>query len=199
GSGPVDAPRGYRAAFRALAGRRDLLRLIAVALLRTAAFMGQLSYLAAWYGERFGLTPLAFTLVWTVSGSSFAAGNYVAGRWVGGGAGRPRVLIVSGLVVGTAALPVLFGTSLLAVALVCTAVLGLAHASVAAAVTTLIVRTGGTSTPMALSVNAAAMSFGTFVGAAVGGVGLAVAGFCGLGLALAAVTACALPLAARRS
>ena len=56
--------------------------LLAVAMLRTAAFMGYLAYLAAFYDEKFDLAPGWFALVWSLSGASFFLGNLFAGRYL---------------------------------------------------------------------------------------------------------------------
>jgi predicted MFS family arabinose efflux permease len=75
--------------------------------------------------------------------------------------------------------------------------MGVAHATVAACVTTLLVRRSDALRGSALSVNAAGMSMGTFVGAAVGGAGLGLGGFPGLALVFGLITFAGVLLALR--
>lgn len=179
-------PPGYLRSFRRLAGDRALTALIAAASLRTAAFMGCLSYMAAWYARAFSLGAAAFTLVWTLSGLAFFLGNYAAGRWIGrtGSTRRIAAVPLAGAVAATAGLLALFAAPSLGFALAATAVQSAGHAVTAAAITALIVRRGGPLRAAALSVNAAGMSFGVFAGAALGGAGLALFGYPGIAAAL---------------
>lgn len=195
----VDPP-GYREAFSRLRARSDLVKLVAIAGLRTASFMGYLSFLAASYHVRFAMDATTFTLVWTLSGASFFAGNYLAGRWArrqARPAGRqPRLLLALSLAGGLVAVLVVFVVPWLAVALAATAVMGFSHAVVAAVVTSLIAHRAGALTVTAYSINAAGMSLGVFAGAAIGGIGLGVAGDPGLAFALALPTLAALAVVA---
>jgi predicted MFS family arabinose efflux permease len=179
-------PSSYFGAFRQIAGRRILLALIAAASLRTAALMGCLAYMAAWYHHAFGLDAAVFTLVWSISGLSFFLGNYVGGRWIGRTEDPRRVAValLLGVVTATVGLVLLFAAPSPAPAMVGTALQSGGHAVTAAAITALIIRRGGPVRSAALSVNAAAMSFGTFVGAALGGAGLALFGYPGIAGAL---------------
>ncbi|WP_434600639.1 MFS transporter [Streptomyces sp. A5-4] len=190
---------GYGASFNALAAVPGAVPLLLVALLRTAAFMGYLAYLAAFYDERFALSPGPFALVWTLSGTAFFLSNLLTGRAMS--AAGPRItaerMMTGALVVGLAALVGFFFTHTLWLALLLTAVTAAAHATVAACVTTLLVRRCPTLRGTALSVNAAGMSFGVFAGAALGGVGLGLAGYPGIALALGALTLGALLAALR--
>jgi predicted MFS family arabinose efflux permease len=178
---------GYLDAFRQLAGRRILLALIAAASFRTAALMGCLAYMAAWYDHAFDLDATVFTLVWTVSGLSFFLGNYFGGRWIGRTADPHRVglMLLGGVIAATAGLVLLFAASSLAPAIAGTALQSAGHAITAAAITALIIRRGGPVRSAALSVNAAGMSLGTFAGASLGGAGLAAFGYAGIAAALA--------------
>lgn len=185
---------GYRESFRALAGVRGVLPLLLVALLRTAAFMGYLAYLAAFYEERFALTPTVFAFVWTLSGASFFVGNLVIGRVVNSERSRvaPERMLVAGTLGALCAVVGFYFSPVLVVALMCTSVLGISHATVAACVTTLLVRRCGNLRGSALSLNAAGMSLGVFVGSAAGGMGLALAGYAGMAVVFGGVTGCAL-------
>ncbi|QFZ21727.1 MFS transporter [Saccharothrix syringae] len=191
---PVEAGErvGYLAAFRALSGVRPL---VVVALLRTAAFMGYLSYLAAFYDARFDLAPGPFALVWSLSGTSFFLGNLLAGRFAGAGRVPAERLLVVALVVASVAVVGIFFTHALWSALVLTAVLGACHATAAACLVTLLVRRAGDARGAALGVHAAAMSVGTFAGAALGGVGLGLAGFPGAAAVFGVITVLAVVVA----
>nr|WP_255671970.1 MFS transporter [Glycomyces amatae] len=195
---PAEPPPGYLGSFRRLAGDRALSALIAAASLRTAAFMGCLSYMAAWYAHAYALGAAAFTLVWTLSGLSFFLGNYAAGRWIARTEAPQRVaaVLLAGVVAATAGLIALFAAPALGFALAATVVQSAGHAVTAAAITVLIVRRGGPLRAAALSVNAAGMSFGVFAGAALGGAGLALFGYPGIAAALALPLLGALAIAA---
>ncbi|GAB3498102.1 MFS transporter [Amycolatopsis cihanbeyliensis] len=200
-----DQPRlGYLASFRALAAVPGALPLVLVAALRTSAFMGYLAYLAAFYDERFALSPEVFAFVWTLSGASFFVGNLLVGRFINaaGASTRIEAVLVGGLVVALAAIIGFYFSPVLPVALVLTAVLGLAHATVAACVVSLLVHRSGSLRGSALSINAAGMSLGVFAGAGLGGIGLGLGGYPGTaavfgGLTLVALLAGAMVLRGR--
>lgn len=189
----------YLATYRALARIPGAVPLLAVAMLRTAAFMGYLAYLAAFYDEKFSLEPGWFALVWSLSGASFFLGNLFAGRflalertWLG-----PDKLLLAGVVVALVSVTAFYFSPTLPTTLVLTALMGASHATIAACVTTLLVRRSGDLRGSALSVNAAGMSLGVFLGAALGGLGLGLAGYPGTAAAFAAITALALIFALR--
>ncbi|MEU8221845.1 MFS transporter [Kribbella sp. NPDC048915] len=189
----------YLATYRALARVPGALPLLAVAMLRTAAFMGYLAYLAAFYDQRFDLAPGWFALVWSLSGASFFLGNLFAGRYLATDRPwlTPERLLVGGITVALIAVSAFYFSPTLPLTLLLTAVMGASHATVAACVTTLLVRRGGDLRGSALSVNAAGMSLGTFLGAAVGGVGLGLGGYPGAAVVFAAITLVAVTLALR--
>lgn len=190
-----ERPRlGYLASFRALAAVRGAVALVLVAALRTAAFMGYLAYLAAFYDERFALAPEIFALVWTLSGAAFFLGNLLVGRLINAAGSSDRVerVLVIGLLVALVAMIGFYFSPALPVALALTAVLGLSHATVAACVVSLLVRRCGSLRGSALSVNAAGMSLGVFAGAGLGGLGLAAAGYPGAAAVFAGLTLIAL-------
>ncbi len=195
-----ERPASYRDSIRRLAARPGLIALIAAAALRTAAFMGCLAYLAAWYEHGFAVGATAFTLVWTLSGLSFFLGNYWAGRWIAGSPaqGRANAAMIGGLGAAAVGLVGLFAAPALPFALAATALQSAGHAVGAAAITALIVRRGGPATASALSVNAAGMSLGVFAGAALGGAGLASGSYPGLAAALVLPLLLAIALAAAR-
>ncbi|GHA78235.1 MFS transporter [Streptomyces termitum] len=199
GPGAAEQPErpGYLESFRLLGALPGVVPLLLVALLRTAAFMGYLAYLAAFYDERFGLAPEPFALVWTLSGAAFFLGNLLAGRLLGSGGTTVSAerLMACGLAVALASLVGVFLAPTLWLALPLTALVGAGHATAAACVTTSLVRRCGSLRGTALSVNAAGMSFGVFLGAGLGGTGLALGGFAGTAGALGALTLAALLLA----
>lgn len=194
-------PLRYAEAFLLLCRRPDLLALIGIAFLRTTAFMGCLAFLAAHYHDRFALDPSAFTLVWTLSGSSFFVGNFLAGRWARSSALRQRGLLCSGLLVAAAAVGIVFAAETLPLALTGTALMGFSHAIVAALVTTLIGDRGDELMASAYSINAAGMSLGVFAGAFIAGIGFSLGAGPGTAVSLLIPTLGALvlvPAAVRR-
>ncbi|MFD7160229.1 MFS transporter [Kribbella sp. NPDC059898] len=187
----------YLATYRELARIPGAVPLLAVAMLRTAAFMGYLAYLAAFYDDKFDLAPGWFALVWSLSGASFFLGNLFAGRYLATDrAGTERLLLI-GIVAALVAVSAFYFSPSLPLTLALTAVMGAGHATVAACVTTLLVRRSGDLRGSALSVNAAGMSLGTFLGAAIGGLGLGLGGYPGTAVTFAAITLVATVCAAR--
>ncbi|WP_244900445.1 MFS transporter [Streptomyces nanshensis] len=194
----------YLASFKALAAMRGVVPLLLISLLRTAVFMGYLAYLAAYYDSRFHLDPGLFSLVWTLSGASFFVSNLCTGRLTN--SARPGVrtehLLVLGLLAALASVVGFYFTHWLPLALVLTSLHAASHAVVAACAVSLLVRRCGTLRGSALSINAAGMSLGVFVGAALGGVGLGLGGYPGVALVFGTLTAVALGaafLVSRRS
>jgi len=189
----------YLATYRELARIPGALPLLAVAMLRTAAFMGYLAYLAAFYDEKFDLAPGWFALVWSLSGASFFLGNLLAGRYIA--LERPWIsaekMLLAGLGLALIGVAAFYFSPTLPLTLLLTALMGAGHATVAACVTTLLVRRSGDLRGSALSVNAAGMSLGTFLGAALGGLGLGLGGYPGTALTFASITVLAVLLALR--
>ncbi|ASO20316.1 putative MFS family arabinose efflux permease [Actinoalloteichus hoggarensis] len=181
---------GYLASFRALAALPGAVPLLLIAALRTAAFMGYLAYLAPFYSERFALEPGPFAFVWTLSGAAFFVGNLFTGRLANRIGSRlpAERLLAGGLLAAFLAISGFYLTWSLPVALLLTGLLGAAHAVVAACVVSLLVRRCPTLRGTALTINAAGMSMGVFVGAALGGAGLGLAGYPGVGVVLGGLT-----------
>lgn len=185
---------GYIASFKALAAVPGAVPLLLIALLRTAVFMGYLSYLAAFYDSRFALDPGLFAFVWTLSGASFFVSNLLTGRLTNAATARVRTerLLVLGLLAALVSVVGFYLAHWLPLALALTALHAASHAVVAACAVSLLVRRCGTQRGAALSVNAAGMSVGVFLGAALGGAGLGLAGYPGTALAFATLLLAAL-------
>ncbi|ASW56912.1 MFS transporter [Plantactinospora sp. KBS50] len=192
--GEATPRRGYLASLRTLAAVPGARALFVVSFGQAGAFQGYLAYLAAFYADRYGLSPSAFALVWTLSGGSFFFGNLFAGRLlntVDSDRRAVRALRVF-LVLALVSLFGVFWAPVLPLALVATAVLSASHAIGVAAVVTLLVRRGGELRGAALSVNASGMSLGLFLGAAAGGAGLAAADYPGAAAVFGMLTALSL-------
>jgi predicted MFS family arabinose efflux permease len=185
---------GYLATFRTLAAVPGALALLLVAFARAGAFMGHLAFLAPLYADRFDLSPSWFAFVWSVSGGSFFVGHLVAGRLLNLDESDHRALRVmaTSLLTALVALVGVYVAPVLPLALLCTAVLSASHAVVAAAVVTLLVRRCSDIRGPALSLNAAGMSLGLFLGTAAAGAGLGLVGYTGAAVVLAALTVLAL-------
>ncbi|MFJ6695319.1 MFS transporter [Streptomyces sp. NPDC091272] len=192
---PARQRLGYLASFRALAAVRGMVPLLSIGFLRTAVFMGYLSYLAAFYEQRFDLDAGLFAFVWTLSGAGFFVSNLLTGKVTNSRA--PRVtterLLALGLVAALVCVVGFYFTHWLPLALTLTALHAASHAIVAACVVSIIVRRCGTSLRgAALSLNAAGQSLGVFVGAALGGAGLGLAGYPGTAAVFGALVVAAL-------
>jgi len=106
-------------------------------------------------------------------------------------------VLVGGLVVALGAVVGFYFAPVLPVALALTVVLAASHATVAACVTTLLVRRCGELRGAALGISAAGMSLGVFVGSALGGLGLGLAGYPGAAVVMGVLTVAALAAAVR--
>ncbi|MCO1338768.1 MFS transporter [Kocuria polaris] len=179
----ADAPAaqrvGYLAAFRKLAGVPGARALLLVSFGRAGALMGHLAFLAPLYADRFALSPGMFAFVWSLSGGAFFIGHLVSGRLLNADDSDRRIHRVMSicLVSALVALCGVYFAPVLPLALLCTAVLSASHAVVAAAVMSLLVRRCAEVRGTALSLNAAGMSLGLFLGAAAAGAGLTWAGY----------------------
>ncbi|MGY4970374.1 MFS transporter [Streptomyces nigrescens] len=184
----------YLASFKALGAVRGAVPLLLISLLRTAVFMGYLAYLAAYYDDRFQLDPGLFAFVWTLSGASYFVSNLLTGRITN--SDNPRVsterMLAIGLVAALASVVGFYFTHWLPLALALTSLHAASHAIVAACAVSLLVRRCGSLRGSALSVNAAGQSLGVFVGAALGGAGLGLAGYPGVAAVFGALVVVAL-------
>lgn len=184
----------YLASFKALGAIRGVMPLLLIALLRTAVFMGYLAYLAAYYDDRFRLDPGLFAFVWTLSGASFFVSNLLTGRITN--SDTPRIsterLLAIGLFAALASVVGFYFAHWLPLALVLTSLHAASHAVVAACGVSLLVRRCGALRGSALSINAAGQSLGVFVGAALGGAGLGLAGYPGVAAVFGALVVAAL-------
>ncbi|MFD3440355.1 MFS transporter [Streptomyces sp. NPDC058685] len=184
----------YLASFKALAAVRGAVPLLLISLLRTAVFMGYLAYLAAFYDDRFRLEPGLFAFVWTLSGASYFVSNLLTGRITN--SAEPRIsterLLAIGLVGALVSVVGFYFTHWLPLSLTLTSLHAASHAVVAACAVSLLVRRCGPLRGSALSVNAAGQSLGVFVGAALGGAGLGLAGYPGIAAAFGALVVAAL-------
>ncbi|MET8468222.1 MFS transporter [Streptomyces sp. NPDC006422] len=188
---------GYFASFRVLAAVPGAVPLLLVSVLRTSVFMGYLAYLAAYYDDRFDLHPEVFSLVWTLSGASFFVSNLLTGRVTNAEGSRVATerLLGVGVAVALVSAVGFWFTHWLPLALLLTSLHAAAHAVVAACAVSLLVRRCGPLRGTALSLNSAGQSLGVFAGAALGGAGLAVAGYPGIAAAFGALLAVALAAA----
>ncbi|GAA1409492.1 hypothetical protein AUR04nite_24330 [Glutamicibacter uratoxydans] len=177
--GSPKPPLKYVAAFKALSRIRGARALLLVSFGRAGAFMGHLAFLAPLYAEKFHLSTGWFAFVWSLSGGSFFLGHLLAGRMLNteGTSPRPRMWMVACLGTSLGALLCVYFSPVLPLALAGTAVLSASHAVVAAAVTTLLVQRCSDVRGTALSLNAAGMSLGLFLGTAACGAALAAAGY----------------------
>ncbi|BDD84299.1 hypothetical protein TPB0596_40620 [Tsukamurella pulmonis] len=193
-----DTSVSYLQAFRTVRALPGALEALAVSMLRTLAFMGSLAYIAAAFGQRFGIGTGWFSLVWATSGLAFFLGNFLGGKMMQDrGADRLFGTVMTAIVVATVAMVGLYTVPHLALAWPMVALVSAAHAVIAAAVTTTLVRTAGPVRGTVLSLNGAAQSVGVFAGAGLAGAALAIGGWTGVGLVLGGATALAAVFARR--
>lgn len=180
----------YREGFERASTIPAVLPLLSVSILRTAVFMGQLSYVAVYYDERFGLGPGVFSFVWTTSGFCFFLGNWFGGKLLAS-ISTYRAAVYALLVAsatGVFSIATLFYAPHVALAVAMTGLTAASHAVIAACVTTLLVRQAGGNRGTILALNGAGQSLGVFGGAAIAGAGIYLGGWSGMGIILAIVT-----------
>lgn len=182
-------PAAVRAGLRNVFGEPGVMRWSVGELLAYSAWLGVLLFIGAFFVEVHGLSVAATGLVLGLGALAYVPGNLVFRRWVD---------------LHTRALLVLLALT----AAVVTALLGRVHPSVGVSLVlfgllafiaggrTLAGARGGLDLAPELrlgvtGVRTAALQFGSFVGAAVGGVALAAGGFTALGWAFAALFAAA--------
>lgn len=105
--------------------------------------------------------------------------------------------MLAAILVASVAMVVLYTAPHVAVAWPMVALVSAAHAVIAAAVTTTLVRGAGPVRGTVLSLNGAAQSVGVFAGASLAGGALALGGWTGVGLVLGGATALSAAFARR--
>ena len=197
GDTPAPARLGYLAAFRTLAGVPGARALLLVSFGRAGAFMGHLAFLAPLYAQKFLLDANWFAFVWSVSGGAFFLGHLLAGRMLNteDTPARTRAVLVISLGISLVALSGVYLAPVLPLAVAGTAVLSASHAVVSAAVMSLLVSRCTQVRGTALSLNAAGMSLGLFLGTAASGAALAASGYLAAAAVLCALTLVALAAA----
>lgn len=197
GDTPAPAWLGYLAAFRTLAGVPGARVLLLVSFGRAGAFMGHLAFLAPLYAQKFSLDANWFAFVWSVSGGAFFLGHLLAGRMLNteDSPARTRAVMVISLGISLVALSGVYIAPVLPLAVAGTAVLSASHAVVSAAVMSLLVSRCTQVRGTALSLNAAGMSLGLFLGTAASGAALAASGYLAAAAVLCALTLVALAAA----
>jgi predicted MFS family arabinose efflux permease len=186
---PSTSPAGQRAGLRSVLGQPGVLAWSLGELSAYSAWVGTLVFGGALFVEEYGLSVFATGLVLGVVALVYVPGNLFFRRWVDD---RARMLLVL-LALGSAALVALFG-----------AYRPDAWASLAIFSLLSFLSGGRTLTGSArgldlaaglrlgvTGVRTAALQFGSFLGAAVGGLALAAGGFTALGIAFAVLYALA--------
>jgi predicted MFS family arabinose efflux permease len=199
---PPDVARpGYLAAFQVVGRVPALIGLLLAQMLRAGLFAAAFTYLATYLVERYTLEVPAIALVISSCSLAFLLGNNLAGR-LGSRSfsaspsrrGTVRLLVVS-LAVSVSAVPAVFLVqSLGAVVLLLMAFTG-SGGSFMAALIGLVVQRFPRHRGAVMGLNIAGINLGTFGGASLGGLGLAVGGYLGLAAVLAGVGLIALLLA----
>lgn len=186
---------------RRLIDQHDVVALIGLIGLRTAAFMGALSLAAAVYYERHQLNGTQFAVIWSVSGLSFFVTNWFVGRALARDASLRWSFTLGGLCAVAGIILVFVATPLTAM-ITGTAVLAVGHAVLAATATTLLVRRTEAHHSQALALSGVAQATGSFFGAGAASLGYFIAGWSGTGFTLLVTTCAALgliPVVLRRS
>lgn len=177
-------PAELRIAYAPLLAHPSILRLLGVTVLRALWFLGMLTYIGAYLGEELGLETSEVGLYYLLGGSGSTLGAFLAGTRLA--ASRPRMAIAVANLAGggVIALTLIASAPITAVLLPLGAMLS-GFASVG--ITSLLAAesTGGAGTTMAL--NASLLNAGGAIGAAVGGILLAIGGYGAMAMGLPVV------------
>jgi MFS transporter, DHA1 family, inner membrane transport protein len=176
------------ASYHPLFRHRTILTLIVAACVENIGVNAMWTYYGAFYVQHYGFSTTQVGWVSLAAGLGVLAGQTVAGGWFGG---RPRLLFIA----GCAGSGSLIGLSLIlplsAVAAITLMAAGwLMHGMVMVSTVVLLVGRSPAGRAMTLTLNGSAMSLGMALGAGLGGLVLAGAGYLALG-----VCTLALPLA----
>jgi DHA1 family inner membrane transport protein len=182
-----------RIAYVPLLAHPPVLRLLGVTVLRALWFLGMLTYIGAYLGDELGLETSEVGLYYLLGGTGASIGNILGGTRIV--AASPRMVIAmvnvaGGIVIGLE----LIATPPVIVLLVPLGALLSGMASVSSTSLLAVESPAGAGTTMAL--NASLLNAGGAIGAAVGGILLAIGGYgaMALGLPVFAMLAAALVL-----
>ena len=173
------------AAYRPLLCNRSLLMIYAVSGLRAAAWVGMLIYLGAFLFQTFGFGPDRIALAYMAAGVGVFLGSLATARILGRVSARPLVAITTiGQGLLFAAIYTVPLSKVAAMALLAAA--GFVGAMAFVGVATILVEETPVGAATTMVLNGSIFNLGTAVGAALGGLLLAHAGFGALGVGLPA-------------
>jgi MFS transporter, DHA1 family, inner membrane transport protein len=167
--------------YRPLLRHRPTVGVIGATLLSSAGFTAVFTHVAAFFRHRHDLTTEQIGISYAISGLGLIAGNLLAARRLSGVPLRPLLavtLLARGLVFAAV---VLAPVGPIATVLLFTAV-GFADGLTFVVAPTLLSRESPTGRGTTMALNGTAHSFGTALGGALGGLGLALGGYAYLGL-----------------
>ncbi|MDP8923064.1 MAG: MFS transporter, partial [Chloroflexota bacterium] len=204
---PNVARPGYREAFALVARAPGALPLLFASTLRSCAWFAWLTYLAAFFADRFDASTIVVSWVWFVGAGAFFVANLLASRHLNSTAGHPAPwgaptrLLAVGAVANVGFAPLVFIAPTVPLALLATALFCVSSGIMLAALISLLIRRYAALRGAVMGLNAAGLNVGTIVGAAAAGLGLGLGGYAGLAamLVLMAGAAAAAILVAVRS
>ena len=186
---------GYLASFRLVAATPGAPGLLVGSFFRSTAWLGWITYLAAYYATQFAADSGLIAVAWTLGGGAFFVANLVTGRLAARSAAgwrSPERVLLLGLLMAVALAPLSLLTPTLPLALLgSTAYAGVQGAALGATISLLVGRYS-TQRGAVLGLNAAGLNLGAFAGAALVGLGIGLNGFQGAALVLVVVTLAAL-------
>jgi predicted MFS family arabinose efflux permease len=167
--------------YRPLLRHRPTVGVIGATLLSSAGFTAIFTYVAAFFSHRHDLSTEQIGISYAISGLGLIAGNLLAARRLSSVPLRPLLavtLLARGLVFAAV---VLAPVGPIAAVALFTAV-GFADGLTFVVAPTLLSRESPTGRGTTMALNGTAHSFGTALGGALGGLGLALGGYAYLGL-----------------
>lgn len=172
----------FRGAYSPILAHSPTLRMLGTSATRAACWFGFLTYLGALLSDQLGLSTRQIGLVYTVGGTGYLVGSLIAERLLS--PGRVRWLVAAMCVVtALATLGVAFvGNIWIAVGLI--VVLAIASAIASIGVIFLLTEESPAESATTMLLNGSLLNLGGAVGAAVGGLALAIGGYRALGMGL---------------
>jgi predicted MFS family arabinose efflux permease len=181
----------YRAAFSLVAQAPAALPLLAASAMRNCALVGFVVYLAAFFADQFQADTPLLGLVWFVAAFGYFIASVVAGRLVDGdehAATRwwrdPVSLLVLSALASVVLAPLTYLAPSAVLAIVATTVYAVIQGVLVALLVSVLVRRNLSLRGPIMALNGVGQNAGTVLGAAVAGLGFAVAGYHGLALTL---------------
>lgn len=186
-------PRDVATAYLPILSDPPVVRLLGITVMRAAWMLGWITYAGAFAGDELGLSTRAVGFMYMLGGIGATVGSVLAGSRLMGRSPR-TIVAVSSLVGGALFLAFILSSSLVVV-LVLNPVVAALSAIASVGVASMLAAESQARAGTTMSLNATLINAGGSLGAATGGILLAIGGFPALGAGLSLFTVGAATLA----